>query len=294
MRLPIVQEKTQTKRERYEARMERKRKLPAPEKLGPQGSAMDQVRIERTVALLEKHSQIKGERIADLGCGTAWMASLLAERGGHPTAVDLFENISESGQRSQISYQRAAIPYLPFPDASFDGLVFSDVIAEIDPPLYRLTFSELARLLTRSGWIICSTQLDLYSEDAHERFIGLIESEFEIIDSAKSHNRLHVYLTRWAKAPFRFLRAGAQKEYRMEHLQKRSGLMRLWFYLNSIKFISLLWKPIASLFFPLLNLLKSDRRLLLFAERLSKALWGRKAMTHVIVVARKKKISYNR
>jgi ubiquinone/menaquinone biosynthesis C-methylase UbiE len=287
MGLPIVQEKTQTKRKLYEERMERERK--PPEKLGPQDLALDQLRIERTLALLEKHIQIKGERIADLGCGTAWMASLLAKRGGHITAVDLFENISER-VHSQISYQKAAIPYLPFPDASFDGLVFSDVIAEIDPPHYRLTLSELARLLKRSGWLICSTQLDLYSEDAHERFIELIESEFEIIASTKSYHRLHVFLTRLAKAPFRFLRAGAQKEYRMEHLQKRSGLMRLWFYLNSIKFISLLWKPIASLFFPLLNLLRNDRRLLLFAERLSKALWGRKAMTHVIVMARKKKI----
>jgi ubiquinone/menaquinone biosynthesis C-methylase UbiE len=287
MILPIVQEKIQSKREHYEERLQRAWKVPALEKLDPKNSAMGQVRVERTLALLEKHIAIKGGRIADLGCGTGWMASLLAKRGGDLTAVDLFENISES---PQMSYRKGAIPYLPFSDASFDGLVFTDVIAEIDPPLYRLTLSELARLLKRSGWILGSTQLDLDSADAHERFIGLIETEFEIIASTKSYNRLHVYLTRWLKAPARFVRAGGQGGYRMEQLQKRSGLMRLWFYLNSIKSISVLWKPIASLFSPLLGIVKSDLRLLLFAERLSKIFWGRSAITHVIVVARKKKI----
>jgi ubiquinone/menaquinone biosynthesis C-methylase UbiE len=290
MGLPIVEEKTKTKREHYEERVRQVCDSVPLEKIDPLCSAQGQVRIERTLELLAKHIACKGDLIADLGCGTAVIASLLADQGGVLTALDVSDRVLQSSKHTQMSYRRGCIPYLSFSDACFDGVIFTDVIAEIEPPLYRLTLSELARLLKRNGWMICSTQLDLYSHDAQERFIQLIHTEFEIIASVKSYHRLHFYLTRWVKAPARFVRAARQENYRAEHLQRRSGFMRLWFYLNSTKAASLLWRPCTLLSFPLQRMIKKNRPLLLALERLSKIIWGTKALTHLIVLARKKKI----
>jgi ubiquinone/menaquinone biosynthesis C-methylase UbiE len=290
MGLPIVEEKQKTKRQLYEEEVQQSFKNLSLDKIDPYRTIQGRLRIERTVQLLEKNVPILGSTIADLGCGSALIASLLADLGGEITAVDAAPQFLNCSKDSRIARVKASIPYLPFADSTFDGVVFTDVIAEIEPHLYRLTLSELSRILKRGGWLICSTELDLHSYDAQDRFIELVKSEFEILASQKSYHRLHLYLMRWLKAPFRFIRAGKEKEYRLTLLQKREGLMRFWFYLNSIQGISSLWQPIAFLLRPLSHSLQKNRRFLLFCERFSLLFWGRRAPTHLIVLARKKKM----
>jgi 2-polyprenyl-3-methyl-5-hydroxy-6-metoxy-1,4-benzoquinol methylase len=280
--LPIAKEKN--KKELYEEEVYEHCAKICAEKLDPLQSAQGRERIIRTLELLEKHCQIAGSTIADLGCGSGVIASQLASKGALVTAVDAIE-------RSLLpNFKKVCIPYLPFSDEAFDGLVFTDVIAEITPHHYRLTLSELNRLLNKKGWLIISTPLDLYSHDAYDQFIQLIRTEFEIIESSKSYHRLHFYLNRIASAPRRFIQSSEQASYRLRQLQKRSGLMRLWLYLNSTKFVALLWRPVALFFKPLEQGLKKSQRLLLFAEALSEILWGKGALTHIIVLARKRRI----
>ena len=239
MGLPILKEKTQTRRQHYEERVQQK----GVETADPLSTSVGRIRIARTLELLENHIQIEGCRIADLGCGSGVIATLLANKGGEITAVDAVKESLASIVHPQITPKQAFLPYLTFPDAHFDGVVFTDVIAEMESHLYRLTFSELSRLLKGEGWLLCSTQLDLHSYDAFQRWIHLIETEFEIVDATKSFHRLHFYCTRWVKAPARFARAAREKEYRHLQLQKRSGLTRLWFSLNSSPSIAFFGNP---------------------------------------------------
>lgn len=290
MGLVILEEKAKTTRERYEEHVKRVCEQLSLKKLGPLDCVTGQVRIARSLKLLEEHIDYKGAAIADLGSGFSPIALILADQGALLTALDASEKALLYKPHPHIAYKRACIPYLPFADAAFDGLIFTDVIAEIEPHLYRLTLSELSRLLKQNGWMLCSTELDLYSHDAYEKFIQLLACEFELVAEIKSYHRLHFYLSRWIQAPSRFVRAARDANYRSEQLQKRLKLMRIWFYLHSAKPIVFFWKPIAFILRPLQQAVQKSRKLLLFAEKLSKMLWGSSALTHVIVLVRKKKI----
>lgn len=262
------------------------------EKLDPDRTAIDRERIRRTLALLAQHSDPKSLRIADLGCGVGKIALALGEKGAQVIAVDAMNSLLQQCV-PQIICKQAYIPYLPFTDESFDGIVFTDVIASIESHLHRLTLSELARLADRDGWLLISTPLDLYSLDADVLFLQLVETEFEVIDTVSSYHRLHFHLCRWIEAPARFTRAGRSTAYRQAQMQKRKGLARLWFALNSQRLIAPAWQPFAWLLTGPCKFVKNSRRMLLLAERLSEMLWGSTALTHMIVLARKKKMVYN-
>lgn len=263
------------------------------EKLDPQQAAIARERIERTLKLLRQHTDPQGLHIADLGCGAGSIALALADSHAQVTAVDAAAALLERWHHPNVVCKQAYIPYLPFNDESFDGLVLTDVIASIEPHLHRPTLSELARLLTREGWLMISTPLDLYSTDADLLFLQLVQTEFEVIATTPSYHRLHFYLSRWIEAPSRFVRASHSSLYRTTQLQKRSGFTRLWFTLNSHPAVAPAWRPLAWLLEKPSKFIKNNRRLLLLAERLSKMLWGNSALTHMIVLARKKKMVYN-
>lgn len=261
------------------------------EKLDPSLTALGKERIARTLHLLQTISNLKDQRIIDIGCGTGLLAHALADRGAIVTAVDASNRLAS--HFPSILFKQAIIPYLPFDDTGFEGVIFTDVIADIEPSLYRLTFSELSRLLIREGWLVCSTPLDIHSIDATERFIELIKSEFDIIDIIPSFHRLHFHVMRFLQAPERFLRAAHDPHYRQKQLNKRSRLARRWFTLNSQKWLAPLWRPFSFLFSATKQTIQNHRFCLIFLERLSEMLWGKSALTHLIILARKKKITYN-
>lgn len=291
MGLQIIEEKRTTEREAFELRIREKWEQMPPEKLNPLNSSMGKVRLERTIEVLEQEVSIKNFNIGDLGCGTGVLTGWLSKRGAKVIAVDVAENAlraCEGGRRIQ-----GCLPYLKLEDETFDGVVLADVIAEIDPHLYRLTLSEVARLMKKEGWLLSSTPLDLHSYDALEMFLSLIETEFAVESIKKSYHRLYIYLKRWVEAPSRFVRSGRDKEYRLKQLQKRSGLFRWWFNLNSSKPFSYFWFPLSFLLRPLQTWVGESRKFLLITERLSELLWGEGGITHVILFARKKSLKYN-
>src|SRR5262249_32862287 len=154
------------------------------------------LRIERTLQLI-RPLQVIGAKVVDVGCGAQNLSKALASLGSDVTAVDVSEDrFCHAG----ISYVKACAPYLPFSDASFEGVVCTDVIAKTPPPLHRLAVSELSRLLSRTGWAVISTSLDLASIDAYAKFLDLITTEFEVEKSTKSSHRLHLYLSRIFKS----------------------------------------------------------------------------------------------
>jgi 2-polyprenyl-3-methyl-5-hydroxy-6-metoxy-1,4-benzoquinol methylase len=248
-------------------------------------SVQTQLRIERSLALLDNYHEIKGQSIADLGCGRGLLLRKLMDRGGIITGVDALETPLEN-----VPYQKACLPYTPFSDDLFDGIVLTDVIAEIEPHLHRLTLSELARITKKGGWLLSSTPLDLHSHDPCDHFLFLIETEFETLFLIKSFHRLHLYFSSFIQAPTRFLRATSDPHYRSAQCGKRKGIFRIWFYLNSFQALSFLWKFIALLFRPCQGFIEKNLHFLLICEKLSRIFWGEGGVTDVIVLARKKGI----
>lgn len=264
-------------------------KAAAQAEKNPLATAIGKERIRRT----KKNIPLKQSplSIADIGSGFGTLSSWLVDRGANLTAIDAASNALCSRFSNKFLFTKEVFPYLRFSDENFDGILLCDVIAEIDPHLHRLCFSELARLLKKKGWIVLSTELDLDSEDAQQQFLFLVKTEFTILKKEFSYHRLYLCLQRILGAPKKFSRACKDKNYRLHQLQKRRAVLRLFFYLNTLSMFSYLWQPLSILMGPLSMKFRKNRRILLFCEKLSKFLWPVRGITHVIVTAERKSLS---
>lgn len=147
--------------------------------------------VDRKIAHKKHHllKNVTATSIADIGCGddpypdsiAIDVATVLAERFPH--------------------IQFGCLPYLKLPDSSYDLVIATDVIAELDEKLYRLALSELARIVTAQGKVLLSSYIDPKS-DAIERFLELIQTEFEIDEMIPSYHRWGVYFEKISKIIF--------------------------------------------------------------------------------------------
>lgn len=291
-RLKLVPESPLSKRELYElevkALLEKKWLKGRLEAFNPLLNAEGRERIKRTEALLQKYAnQLEGIPIADLGCGTGVLASHLSKLGAKVTAVDVLSEV-QAELSDGILFRKACLPFSKLAEESFEGVLLTDVIADLPLHMHRLLISEAAALLRKGGWFVCSTPLDLHSLDALPQFLNLIETEFEHLALIKSFHRGYFYLRRFLQGPHRCFQAFKESEYRKEQLEKREGLMKLWFRLNSSRPLAWIWSVFSGLSFQCSKRFIQSDKLLFLLERASETLWGEGALTHVIVFARKK------
>lgn len=156
-------------------------------------SAWEEERFFRTLELLKKHSEIRGKRCVDLGAGAGIFTRMLTENGAFVTALDISQTaleLCQNGCTTNIEIIRDSLPKTRLADSSFDLVVCLDLIADLEERDYRLCVSEWARLIQGAGCLICSTPLDTASEDALERFVALVQTEFVIIDATVSYRPL--------------------------------------------------------------------------------------------------------
>ena len=106
-----------------------------------------------------------GLNVLDVGCGTGDFLRLLAPivSPGAAVGVDLSETmISEARQRSgenveNLSFRAGSVLNLPFPDASFDRVLATQLLLHVPDPLKALM--EIKRVLAPSG-IISVSEID--------------------------------------------------------------------------------------------------------------------------------------
>ncbi len=151
-------------------------------------SAIEKVQQRRTWNLIKK-IPLKGKRVVDLGCGDGALAKLLFEKGADVVGVDASLSALQRCL-SGIETVQACLPYHRLSEGGFDGVLLTEVLAEIKPSLHRLLLSEIAELMKPGGFFICSTEIDVHSYDAHVQFQALIQTEFEVLECIKSYHRL--------------------------------------------------------------------------------------------------------
>jgi len=90
-------------------------------------------------------------RVADLGCGSGAFTALLARAGYDCVGVDISPKLIALGRRKfpDIEFAEGDIEHLPFPDASFDGVLLSGVVHHFPDP--SRCAAEVARILRPRG-----------------------------------------------------------------------------------------------------------------------------------------------
>jgi ubiquinone/menaquinone biosynthesis C-methylase UbiE len=124
--------------------------LTAAERVQPVVAAIEAARGRRVDS---------GDRVLEVGCGTAALSAALAERGAEVVASDVSLRWLALAQKrlgeSSVELVACAAEVLPFADASFDLVAASDVIEHVDDPSQFV--AEAARVLRPGGLLFLAT-----------------------------------------------------------------------------------------------------------------------------------------
>ncbi|MGE0564818.1 MAG: class I SAM-dependent methyltransferase [Pseudolabrys sp.] len=95
-----------------------------------------------------------GARVVDLGCGSGVFTDVLHKRGFDSTGVDLSPRLVSVARRSHpdIEFIEGDVERLPFPDASFDGVLLSGLVHHL-PDRSRCA-AEVFRILKPGGHFV--------------------------------------------------------------------------------------------------------------------------------------------
>lgn len=265
-----------------------------PKQFDPMRNCMQRERIDRTLNLFKEFIKPNGKLIADLGCGSGILSKKISEVSELNTqihAADIASNalklVNENNHPNIKTFQE----YLPrtlLTDDAYDVVISTDVIAYLNPDEYRLYFSELSRLMNSQGYVICSTPIDIKSEDSLQRFAALAETEFSIEKWILSYHSLHIKLYTFLKAPEKFARAIRDPEFCQSELNKRKGFSKYWFRINSGPIIGLFWRMFQYPIRPLLNFVGQNRAFLLGLESISNFIWDSSSISHAIFIGKRR------
>jgi ubiquinone biosynthesis O-methyltransferase len=99
---------------------------------------------------------LRGRRVLDAGCGTGRATAALAGRGADVVAIDLGERlVARTRRRCACRPLVGSVMVLPFPDATFDVVLSTEVIEHVPDPA--LAVKEFARVLKPGGHLVLST-----------------------------------------------------------------------------------------------------------------------------------------
>lgn len=264
-----------------------------PEQFNPLRNSMERERLARTWSLIEEFFHPLPPLALDLGCGAGVFSERMAQKGINVQAVDI-SNIAlqhlKNKKLADITPIQDFLPFTSLQEKSYPLVVCTEVIAYLPANHYRLLLSELARLAQNHGYVICSTPVDVYSEDATQRFVGLAETEFKIHKVVFSHHRLTIMLKNFIEIPNRYTKALKDPEYRQKELGKRSGLSRKWFEWNSSPWLASLWKIPEWILSPVQTLVTQNHTLLLYLEKICRFVWADAGISHVIFIGTQRPI----
>ena len=290
---PPAQRKRRSYREEAQAKFERLWLLD-PEQFNPLRTAMQRSLLDTTWNIVASFMEWEGKKVADLGTGMGVIARRLAKLGASVHAVDIATQPLQNMQQESLPGLTPMQDYVPrttLSDDFYDVVVSTELIGFLPPEEHRLFFSELARIVKNSGALLCSTAIDIHSEDALERFAGLVDTEFSVRQWVFSYHAYFIHLGELLKAPAHFARAKADPEYRLEALKKRLGFYKKWFWLQSTPLFGTFWKAVAWILKPCIRSFEQSKGILLFLEKVCRFVKNEGGISHAFFIGEKRPLT---
>lgn len=285
-----TEKKEPSRYDRYrvqEAKFERKW-LQDPGKYNPSLTVIDRVRIERIMKMIP-FADLPQKRVADIGCGWGDLAQKMCQAGALCDACDIASNaLKQLPNLPHLHPKKTSLPETHLEDNAYDFILCCDTIAELDPRDYRLAIAELCRLLKPEGKVLISTPLDIYAEDALDRFIKLVETEFTITDAKLSYHAFYLKITNLLNKPKNYWKAYQDPNYRAKELAERSFLSRAWLSVHSSLPLAWFWGVFQWIPIGIEKLILERKSVLIVLESLCKFLKDIQGVSHVAVMCKRK------
>ncbi len=261
-----------------------------PEMFNPERNARERERIERSWNFLHQHIVLKDLMAVDLGSGKGLFSRRIASQGGRIEAVDISSVALNNLSDTTIPCHQDYLPSSRLADDTYDLVIALDLLAELPPSEHRLFFSELHRIAKKKGWLLFSTPIDFTTEHPLEKLLDLVQTDWEMVDSKYSYNSIFLNFCDFLGAPKRWVRGWKETDFYREEKEKRRGLARWWWELNSHLPLAGFWWCIAHIFSPFLNWIKQSRKTLLFLEKITKNFFHLRGISHIILLAKPRTI----
>jgi SAM-dependent methyltransferase len=220
---------------------------------------------------------------------------LIRDKGARVDAVDIATIALQKLKNENMENINAIHDYLPtttLNDDFYDLVLFTEVIGYLTPHEYRIAIAEVSRIVKPDGYVICSSSLDIDTEDPLEKFATLAETEFDIHKWILTNDYLLIKLCKFFEAPSAYIKANRDREYRLLELDKRKGFSKTWFQWNSSAPLSYCWHIVDWIFTPIAKGLRQSPRIMNVLERISSFFWSHSGISHALFIGKRRPLSH--
>lgn len=258
-------------------------------------TALQRSHLEAIWQSILQLGELKDLRVADLGCGWGILSKRLVDAGAKVTAVDLSPMALEKTRSlcgDRVNTICSVLPRSLLDDSSFDLVLCCDVLAHLPLRDHRLLMSELARLVSKEGWILLSTPLDIRSQDSLQSLDALAQTELDICGYHLSYHSHFIKIQRLLSLPLRMKELASSSKKQREIIGKSRWIRKWWWLFWAHRGTLPLWKGLAWMIHPLATLWKNSDSLLKRFEAFSKHVCDETEASHIILTTKIKPLLY--
>jgi ubiquinone/menaquinone biosynthesis C-methylase UbiE len=136
--------------------------------------------------VLRELLDLPGRRVLDIGCGDGSLVRFFAKTGAHATGVDISAEVLARARTAKPvadeTFTEARGEALPFPDASFDIVVYFNALHHVPVAVQAAALREAARVLIPGGMLLVVEPL---AEGPNFKLVQPIDDETEVRAAAK-------------------------------------------------------------------------------------------------------------
>ncbi|MBA3815955.1 MAG: class I SAM-dependent methyltransferase [Parachlamydiaceae bacterium] len=281
-------------KEEIQATMERLW-LQNPQQFDPLRDCIERKRIVATLEAIQSVTTLNEKKVVDLGCGAGILSRKMRDAGAIVDAVDIASQALQklkSEDMQNITAIQDCLPSTSLHDQSYDLVICTELIGYLKSADYRMFIAELARLVKNGGFVVCSSDLDINTDNPLERLVALVETEFTVEKWILSYHLLQIRVCRFFEAPAFYVKCYQDKEYFQKEIEKRKGLRRRLFMWNTKMPLNLLWRTLRMVFNPFASLFRQNVWIMNFLEKITRFFWSEAGISHALFIGKRRPLTF--